>query len=129
MASGLRWWAWLSAGLMVIGAFGAWATIGSVSVGGTVGDGWFVIIAAGLGAGLFHGMRGSGSAGAWPLIGGVVSLAITVYDRSHLEEFINHGGAVAQPPVQVGWGLNVALIASISMAVAGVVSLVQRRRP
>jgi hypothetical protein len=126
MQRGIRWWVWCSAGLMVVGAFGAWATIGSVSVGGTVGDGWFVILAGALGAGLSYAMRGSRSAGAWPIIGGAVGLAVTAYDRSHLESFINHGGAVAQPPVQVGWGLSVALIASISMAIAGVVSLVQR---
>lgn len=127
MKRGIRWWVWISGGLMVIGGYGAWATILSLPVSGTVGDGWFVIIAGAFGAGLSYAMRGSRSAGAWPLIGGVVGLAITAYDRSHLEDFINHGGAVPQPPVHVGWGLNVALIASISMAVAGVVSLVQRR--
>jgi len=121
--NGIRWWIWISAGLMVIGGFGAWAKVLTVSIDGTVGDGWFVIIAGALGAGVFHAMRGSRWAGALPLIGGVVGLAITAYDRSHLESFINHGGAVAQPPVSVGWGLEVALIASISMAIAGVVAL------
>src|SRR5262245_5278375 len=47
------WWVMASAAAMVLGAFGPWATVfGLVSVNGTAGDGWIVIVAAIVGAGV-----------------------------------------------------------------------------
>ena len=125
MQNGIRLWVGISAGLMVIGGFGAWATVFGISVDGTSGDGWFVIAAAALGAGLSYVMRGSRAAGVWAILGGIVGLAVTLYDRSHLEQAISKGGAFAQALLHVGWGLDLALIASISMVAAGAVGWLQ----
>ncbi len=125
MQAGIRWWVGISAGLMVIGGFGAWATVLGISVDGTKGDGWLVIGAAAFGAGLAYAMRGTRWAGVWAIVGGVVGLGVTAYDRSHLESIINNAGALAGALLRVGWGLNLALIASISMAIAGAVGVMQ----
>jgi hypothetical protein len=73
---------------MVVGAFGPWATVlGLVSVNGTDGsnDGWLVVVAAGIGGGLYYAMRRRNDAGVWPLLAGLASLAVTAYDRSNLQ--------------------------------------------
>jgi hypothetical protein len=127
MRRGTLWWLLASAVLMIIGAFGPWVTAFSISVAGTDGsnDGWVVVAAAGVGAGLCYAARASRAAGVWALLGGIVGFAVTVYDRGHVQTAINRGGAFAQALAHVGWGLNLALVASISMALAGVAVLLQ----
>jgi hypothetical protein len=122
---GIRWWAAISGGLMAIGGFGAWATVFVIAVNGTQGDGWFPIVAGVGGAALAYVARGSRWAGIWTFIAGVVGLAVTAYDLNHLENIIHRGGTFGQGVIHVGWGLVLALLASISMALAGLVGLVQ----
>jgi hypothetical protein len=126
---GLQWWVLGSAALMVIGAFGPWVKALGQSVSGTDGsnDGWLVVAAAVLGGLLFYTTRTSRSGAVWALLGGVAGLGVTLYDRSHVERAISHAGLLARALVQVGWGLNLALAASLSMAAAGVVCLFQQR--
>lgn len=125
----VRWWVFASAAAMVVGAFGPWVKALGESVRGTDGsnDGWFVVAAAALGALLFYVLRSRRTAAIWPLLAGAVGIAVTLYDRSDLQDRINQGGALFQALVQVGWGLNLALAASVSMAVAALVSLIQGR--
>lgn len=127
MRQGIKWWVVVSGALMIIGAFGPWATVLAISIGGTDGsnDGWLVVAAAGIGGGLAYAMRRSRGSGAWALVGGIAGLAVTAYDRSHIQNAISQGGAFAQALGNVGWGLNLALIASISMALSGLVALLQ----
>jgi hypothetical protein len=117
------WWLLASAGLMVIGAFGPWVKALGLSVSGTDAgnDGWLVVGAAVVGGGLFLLRRESKAAGIWAILGGAVGAATTIYDRSRVTDAIEDGGEFAAALVQVGWGLNVAMIASISFAVAGLV--------
>jgi hypothetical protein len=129
MRQGIQWWALGSGVLMVIGAFGPWVTAFAISVSGTDGsnDGWLVVAAAVIGGGLLYAMRQRKSAGVWALLGGVAGLAVTAYDRGNVQNAIDRGGAFAQAVAHVGWGLNLSLLASLSMAIAGLVALIQAR--
>jgi len=121
---GLRWWVFGSAALMVLGAFGPWVKVLGASVAGTDGsnDGWLVVAAAVIGALLFYVTRSRRGAGIWALLGGIAGVAVTLYDRSNVQSAIDNAGSLAGL-VQIGWGLNLALAASVSMAAAGAVDL------
>ena len=108
---------------MLIGAFGPWIKALGQSVSGTDGsnDGWLIVVAAGVGAALFYVRRSSRTAGVWPVLAGIGGVIVTLYDRSNIQDKIHQGGALLQAVAQVGWGLNLALAASASMAIAGVV--------
>jgi hypothetical protein len=110
---------------MALGAFGPWVTVLGISVDGTNGDGWLVLGAAGVAALalLLHRRRPSKGKALWALLGGAVGTAITIYDRNNLSSAINDGGTLTRGLAQVGWGLNLALIASISLGIAGLVVL------
>jgi hypothetical protein len=125
-----QWWVFGSGVLMLVGAFGPWVTVLGVELSGTdsTNDGWLVVAAAAIGSGVSYAMRRRRDAGVWALLGGLAGLAVTAYDRQDLQRAINEGGAFVRALAQVGWGLNLALIASISMAVAGAFALVQARR-
>jgi len=126
---GIQLWVFGSAALMVIGAFGPWVKALGLSAGGTDGsnDGWLVVAAAAISALLFYARRTHGAAGVWGLLGGIAGLAITLYDRTRVQNAIDEGGAMAQALAQVGWGLNLALAASASMSVASSVYLWKKR--
>ena len=47
-----------------------------------------------------------------------------MYDRSNLNDASSDGGELGEL-VQVGWGLNLAMVASISLAIAGAVWVVR----
>jgi hypothetical protein len=110
-----------SALLMLLGAFGPWAKVFGFSVSGTDGsnDGWIVVVVAVVGAGLFLWRRGTRYAGLWPVLAGAAGSAVTIYDRQNLSSAGD--GELAEGLVQVGWGLNLAMLASISFSIAGVV--------
>jgi hypothetical protein len=116
-----QWWVFGSAALMLIGAFGPWVKALAQSVGGTDGsnDGWLVVAAAVIGSLLFYASRTSRSAGVFVLLAGAAGLGITLYDRNNIQSKIDQGGALVKAFASVGWGLNLALIASASMTVAG----------
>lgn len=118
-------WIEASAVLMLIGAFGPWVKAFAVTVSGTDGtnDGWIVVVAAlfgGVLAAITYKNRG---AGLCALIGGVAGLSTADYDRNNIQDKISHGGALLRSVASVGWGLNLCLIASMSLAIAGAVWL------
>jgi hypothetical protein len=118
-------WVLGSAALMVLGAFGPWVKAFGMSASGTDGsnDGWLVVGAAVIGGGLFALARNSKRlSGLVAVLGGVLGVVATLYDRHHVQSAIQDGGALVQGLVQIGWGLNLALAASVSLAVAGIVS-------
>jgi hypothetical protein len=114
-------WVLGSAGLAVIGAFGPWVKALGLSASGTDGsnDGWVVVGAAVIGGGLFLATRTAKIAGLWALVGGIVGAATTIHDRNTVSDAISTSGALAQGLVQIGWGLNLAMLASISFAISG----------
>jgi hypothetical protein len=117
------WWVLASAALMVIGAFGPWVELLGLSAGGTDGDndGWLVIAVAVAAAAIFLWQRRTPRAGAAAIAGGVLGAIITIYDRSNVSDVAGESGQVVGELVQVGWGLDLAIVASISLAIAGVV--------
>jgi hypothetical protein len=126
---GIQWWVLGSAVLMVIGAFGPWVKALGLSAGGTDGsnDGWLVVAAAVISALLFYATRTHRAAGISGLLGGVAGIAVTLYDRARVQNAIDEGGALAQAVAQVGWGLNLALAASVSLTVASAVHVFRQR--
>jgi hypothetical protein len=120
---GIRWWLLISAGLMAVGSFGPWAKALAVSVSGTdnSNDGWLVIGCAVIGVVLYLALKGRRSGCFWALLAGVGGAAVTIYDRSNIQDKINSSDVGSL--LQVGWGLNLAMIASISLAVAGLAAL------
>lgn len=129
MSQRIQWWMLASGALMLLGAFGPWVTALGMSAAGTdsSNDGWLVVAAALIGGGLCYAARNRRVAGVWALLGGIAGLAVTAYDRGNVQDAINHGGPFAQALAHVGWGLNLALVASASMAIAGVVALTRAR--
>jgi hypothetical protein len=122
-------WGMASAALMLLGAFGPWVTVLAISVSGTAGsnDGWVVVAVALIGGLLVFAKRETRAAGVWATLAGLVGAAVTFYDRSNVASKISEGGELMQGMAQVGWGLNLALIASISLAIAGLASLARSR--
>lgn len=127
--SGLQAWVLGSAGVMVLGSFGPWIKALGQSVSGVDGsnDGWFVVALAAIGGLLFYASRSHRAAGVWAILAGAGGLAITIHDRSRVQHAIDQGGALTKALASVGWGLNVALIASGSMVLAGLISLAQTK--
>ncbi len=122
----LFWWVVASAALMVVGSFGPWAKVLGVTVSGTDGnnDGWFVVAIAVVAGAVFLWKRGKPQAGFAAIVGGVLGASVAMYDRSNVKDAASGGGELGEL-VQVGWGLNLALVASISLAIAGGVWLVK----
>ena len=118
----LFWWVVGSAVLMVIAAFGPWAKVLATSISGTDGgnDGWFVVAIAVVAGAVFLWTRETTQAGYAAIAGGVLGASIAIYDRTNLKDAASEAGRLGEP-VHVGWGLNLALVASISLALAGAV--------
>jgi len=113
-------WVEVSAALMVVGVFGTWVHVGADGVSGSSSGnhGWVVLTTAVLAAGVFWFRRRTRSAGVYVALIGAVAVAAVVYDRTHLASAIG-GGSVVAASAQAGWGLEVALVASLSLTVAG----------
>ena len=121
---------------MAVGALSPWAKVLTVTIGGTddSNDGWIVLGAAvvSLVCLLFYAFyRG---ASRWlmigPLAAGIVGGAITVYDRSNLSDRISEANSTLFGQVaDIGWGLNLAMVASILLAVSALVALVFVQQP
>jgi putative oligomerization/nucleic acid binding protein len=121
------WLAALCAGGMAIGALGPWARgpLGT-TVGGLDGsnDGWFLLAAAaiaGLCLWLHHRSAGTGSL-VLILLFGLIGGAVTLYDRQSVNSVTSDSFDV----VQVGWGLNLGLAASVGLVIC---ALALFRRP
>ena len=121
-------WALASALFMLIGAFGPWAKVlGIVSINGTDADhhGWIVIACALLGALLLVATRTSRAAGTWAVLAGLASAALTIRDHHRISSVISKGGPIAQAFIGIGWGLDLAMVASVSFILSGLVWFVR----
>jgi hypothetical protein len=115
---------------------GPWLRLGrSASVYGIrQGDIWLVLLAAIAGGALFFVWRQRRIAGLVALLVGLVGLGITLYDRRHLARLVplQTVGPIhyySAGFVHVGWGLDLALLASLSFAVCGLVWLLTLAEP
>ena len=111
------WWAIGSAIAAVLGSFGPWAKVlGFITVSGTDGDGWYVILAAGIAAALIVERQRRGL-GHWPIYvaiaSSVIASLIAIYDWSNLSRVANESGLIS-----AGWGIYLATLGSISLAAA-----------
>ncbi|MGZ4333926.1 MAG: hypothetical protein ACXVRJ_06590 [Gaiellaceae bacterium] len=111
-----------SAALMLISAFAPWVNVVTVSFSGFDGGnhGWVILAAAFLGAGLLYAGRGSRSAGAYPLIAGAVAVTTAIHDRTNVGANVGAGSTLVRAVAVAGWGLNLALVASVSLGGAGI---------
>ncbi len=132
----LTWIGLAAAGAMVIGSFGPWIkAIGLVNltVGGTDGanDGWLVVLAAAAGVGALilydrayaawrPGQHLIGAVGT--MLAGAGGAAVTIYDRGNITDTANESTSLV---VQVGWGLNLAMGASIVLGAIGLIALLR----
>jgi uncharacterized membrane protein len=100
---------------MFIGAIGPWATaFGVLSVAGTDGDGFIVLIAA-LIIGAMVFLRHVKRFGMWTLavamLAAVVAVATSLYDLATIQHTISDSDGL----VSIGWGLWLDCLASISV--------------
>jgi hypothetical protein len=115
------WWALGGAVLMAVGAIGPWATaLGVVDVSGTNGgDGWVVIVVAGVAVlGLF--VSALRPAAIIALITALIGGAVGVVDLNDIE---SRGAAV-----QAAWGIYAVLAGSLVLLSAGLAQLAGSRR-
>jgi hypothetical protein len=128
--AGILAWALVSAGLMAIGAFGPWVTaLTVISL-----SGWDVqrrkaevlLAIALLGALAILLRRRTASGGTWALIAGLAGAALTGYEHHTITSAISGVApqyqTFARALFHVGWGLDVALAGSLSLAVSGFAS-------
>jgi hypothetical protein len=114
-------WGLASCGLGVVGAFGPWVSALGIDVAGTDGsnDGWIVVGLMVVGGFYLLANGDRRRAGLGALIFGGASSVLTIYDRAHVSRLINEGGGLARALVQIGWGLNLAMVASLSLTLCG----------
>ena len=126
------WWVVVSAVLMTVGAFGPWATVLFFSISGMEGGGWFV-----LGGGIvvlfmaaLHWRQRSGDRYRpwWPFavgfIAAAIAAAVAIYNVVDVESVA--GEEFFDEAVSVGWGLWLAVLASVSAMAALVTALLAR---
>ncbi len=123
---GMKWafpaWTGASLLLMAIGAMGPWATVLALMIHGTDGsrDGWVVIgaaVVAILTLLLFARFRRKWLL-VFPLLAGAAGAATAGYDISDIKSLASGETALGSDLVHVDWGVYVALVGSISLAVA-----------
>src|SRR5262245_46611531 len=114
-------WVLASAVFMAVGAFGPWVKgpFGEV-LSGTDGhsDGWGVLACAVIGVALFLLTPNAKLAGLSAMLAGIASAAVAIWDRKDLNRLLYEDDSFSDLP-QIGWGLNLAIIASVSFMVAG----------
>jgi len=126
------WWSAGSLVLMVVGAFGPWAKIADLlTINGTDGgrDGWIVVGAAGVAALslLFYRRFRRGWLVVLALLAGVAAASTVAYDISDIRG-IASGDELFGDLVSTQWGIYVALVGSISLALASLGVLVESRK-
>ena len=117
-------WGLLSALLLALGSPGPWLSLG-VTEDGALQHG-LVLVAAVVGAVVLVVFRQRRGAGVAALLAGLVSLGITLHAAMHLGGLLQYGPPARQAPNgfgAVGWELELALFASLSLALCGLVWL------
>ena len=134
--AGVFVWALVSAGLMVIGAFGPWVTaLGLISVNGwdvQKKEAGILIVLALLGAVTVFTRRMSSASGSVATFTGLGGLILTGWEHHRITSALSHAAAASDSQsflhfdvgaiVHVGWGLDLALVASLSLMLAGIAS-------
>jgi Protein of unknown function (DUF2510) len=121
-------WSLGSAALMVVGAFGPWVTaLGILSISGNDvhKHGWYLAALAFAGAMVVFARRTNVAGAVWAIVVGLAGTGLTYHDRHDIVSLL--GGSTTSETqqqlvnslVHVGWGLNIALFASVSLMLSG----------
>jgi hypothetical protein len=137
-------WGLLSA-LLMFGSLGPWLRAGLGDDGGLQrGNGWLVLVAAVAGAAVLVAWRQRRIAGVAALLAGLVSLAVALHAATHIKGLIPPGTVFLgsrpnlygpPPPLRFGfssfsgWGLDLALLGSLSFALCGLAWLLVSQAP
>ena len=126
---GTFWWTAVSAVLMVVGGFGPWASALGVTISGTDGgDGWFLIIPGLLALGLLF-VQASRAGSRWPMILtillGALGALVAIVDLNDINN-LGSESALLDDVVDTGWALYLSLIASLSLILAAIATLIRR---
>jgi hypothetical protein len=126
---GIFWWTAVSAVLMVVGGFGPWASALGVSISGTDGgDGWFLIIPGLLILGLLFAQTARASA-RWPMILvvllGAIGALVAAVDLNDINSLGGQDAFLADA-IDTGWALYLSLIASLSVILSAIATLIRR---
>jgi hypothetical protein len=111
-----NFWLYVTAcGLMIVGAFGPWAT----ALGGLVkrsgvdgGDGWILVIGAAVAVALLVTGATKRKMIAAAVVGALCSV-VAIYDLTDAKKIVDD----AEGLVDVGWGLYLSVAASVAVAV------------
>lgn len=119
----------ISAGVAILGSLLPWASLnagafGSYSVNGYQGDGWFVIIAAIVSIVLacLNNMNKAMSKGfsIGVIVAGAIATLVTLINLFSVNKYVSNFGGYG---VSIGFGLILALLASIALVVTGLLAM------
>jgi hypothetical protein len=109
-------WAALSAVLMIVGAFGPWASFFIFTVNGTDANAGITVLVCALIVGAFLALGWFTVWRAWTLVVSIfvslIAAADAIYNTVDVERLINEQDL--QGVVSIGWGLWAAAIGSVS---------------
>ena len=119
----------ISAGVAILGSLLPWASInagafGSYSMNGYQGDGWFVIIAAIVSIVLacLNNMNKAMSKGfsIGVIVAGAIATLVTLNSLFNVNKYMSNFGGYG---ISIGFGLILALLASIALVVTGLLAM------
>ena len=119
----------ISAGVAILGSLLPWASInagafGSYSMNGYQGDGWLVIIAAIVSIVLacFNNMNKAMSKGfsIGVIVSGAIATLVTLINLFNVNKYMSNFGGYG---ISIGFGLILALLASIALVVTGLLAM------
>lgn len=119
----------ISAGVAILGSLLPWASLnagafGSYSVNGYQGDGWFVIIAAIVSIVLacLNNMNKAMPKGfsIGVIVAGAIATLVTLINLFSVNKYVSNFGGYG---VSIGFGLILALLASIALVVTGLLAM------
>jgi FtsH-binding integral membrane protein len=118
------WWGIASSVAMAIGAFGPWATVLGMTLSGVHArtDGRLIVGLAIVG--VLCTLAGR-SLALLTTLTGIAGLGIGLYDRHNIDSAIGQAGPFLSAVASVGWGLDLVLLASASLAIQGVIAGIQ----
>mgnify|MGYP000859116574 FL=1 len=119
----------ISAGVAILGSLLPWASLnagafGSYSMNGYQGDGWFVIIAAIVSIVLacLNNMNKAMSKGfsIGVIVSGAIATLVTLINLFNVNKYMSNFGGYG---ISIGFGLILALLASIALVVTGLLAM------
>jgi hypothetical protein len=123
------WWGLGSAVAMAMGALGPWASVLGISINGTdLSKGGKVVLGLAVVAGLC--VLGQSQSPALIVVGflaGAVAFVVTIHDRTRVTTLIHSAGPFGSL-AKVGWGLNLALAAAVSVVLQSLVAAASELR-